>query len=542
MDNTRKHPFINASVEIGPSSPKDFSLNTPSILKVGDHNINDHCQLEEPKWKVIVWGERGGQYDDAIGKVLTEGKVTAEYVDNLAALDTVKHFANSSIAVVAIAGYSEVDASSLEAIHHLSNAGFTIISHANRVRAWPLKTQCASLVAGASYLLDSERSDFSAELEKLIRRLLEKKSAQSSHEQQTRDFMNSQGIVGQSQQMVSIFRQIVRIGPLSDLPVLITGESGTGKELVARAIHRLDPKRCNEPFIALNCGAISSGLAESELFGHKKGTFTGANHDRKGLFRAANSGVIFLDEVGELNLDLQVKLLRVLQEKRVLGVGHDEEINVNSRTIAATNCNFDQMIDRKEFRVDLYHRLNVLSLHIPPLRERPEDIKPLIEHFLIKNCSLTDKGIPPVGQDFVDAISCLPLTGNARELENIVRRSLLGKQDGSPLCLSDFPSEIWRQLCKRETQCDPGQMQCPLENTSIFEPALSDCDSYLKCLIDMESNGWDLSQSVDDFERQLVQAALQKTRGNQTRAAQLLGITPRSVYNKLKKYQLGNRE
>lgn len=354
--------------------------------------------------------------------------------------------------------------------------------------------------------------------------------------------MGSQGVVGQSLQMLNIFRQIVRIAPLSDLPVLITGESGTGKELVARAIHRLDPKRCKGPFIPLNCGAISSGLAESELFGHKKGAFTGANHDRKGLFRAANCGVLFLDEIGELSLDLQVKLLRVLQENRVLGLGHDEEILFNSRIIAATNCNFDQMIDSKEFRVDLYHRLNVLSLHISPLRERPEDIKPLIEHFLRKNRSLTDMEIPPVGQDFVDAISCLPLAGNIRELENIVRRSLLGKQDDSPLHLSDLPSEIWRQLCNRETHCNPGQMQCSLENTSDCESALPNSDASLKCLMDMKSKGWDLSQSVDDFERQLVQAALQKTRGNQTRAAQLLGITPRSVYNKIKKYQLDNGE
>ena len=197
--------------------------------------------------------------------------------------------------------------------------------------------------------------------------------------------MKRLGSVGESQAMMAVFHTVLRVSPLSDMPVLITGETGTGKELLAHAIHQLDPKRCHGPFIALNCSALSPGLAESELFGHRRGAFTGADRERKGLIRAAEGGVLFLDEIGELDDALQAKLLRVLQENRVLGIGDDQEVAVNVRIIAATNRNLDAMVQQRTFRADLFHRLNVLAIHIPPLRERPADLKPLIEHFLEKH-------------------------------------------------------------------------------------------------------------------------------------------------------------
>ena len=535
MDDIVASSSLIETVNTRNLSTEHFGDRTAVSFKPFDQTINPLCRVDNPK--IIVWGCAGHQFQ-VIEKVIVRCNAKALHFCNLAELDALRHSAHSSIAVVELVGSADVDAHHFEAIHRLSMAGFTVISHGRGVIGWPLGVRCKSLAVGTSHLLDSESEDFPAELERLISGLLAKGLVQESQEQQIRNFMRSQGVAGGSRQMANIFRQIARIGPFSDLPVLITGESGTGKELVARAIHRLDPKRGNGPFIALNCGAISSGLAESELFGHKKGAFTGAHNDRKGLFRAAHGGVLFLDEIGELSLDLQVKLLRVLQENKVLGVGHDEEIAVNFRIIAATHRDFGQMIGGKEFRVDLYHRLNVLSLHIPPLRERPEDVRPLIEHFLHKNCPLVGMEIPAIGQDFVEAITCLPLSGNARELENIVRRSLLCKQVDSPLHLCDLPNEVWRQI----GDCETGQKQSPLENTSLCETAGSDGEAYFNSLLEMESKGWDLSRTVDDFEKRIIQAVLQKTRGNQTRAAQILGITPRSVYNKIKKYQLDNGE
>ena len=176
--------------------------------------------------------------------------------------------------------------------------------------------------------------------------------------------------------MTDVFRSIIRFSTLSDLPVLIVGETGTGKEGLARALHRLDPKRKEGPFVAVNCGAIAAPLAESEFFGHRRGAFTGADRDRKGLVRSAEGGVLFLDEIGELEAALQAKLLRVLQESRVLGVGEDRDIQVNVRVVAATNRDLDQMGQQSRFRADLFHRLNVLSIRVPPLSERADDLAP----------------------------------------------------------------------------------------------------------------------------------------------------------------------
>jgi transcriptional regulator with GAF, ATPase, and Fis domain len=217
--------------------------------------------------------------------------------------------------------------------------------------------------------------------------------------------MQQQGIVGQSQAITAVFQTLLRVSPLSDLPILITGETGTGKELLAHAIHQLDPKRCDGPFMALNCAAISPGLAESELFGHRRGAFTGADHDRKGLIRAAEGGVLLLDEIGELDDASQAKLLRVLQEHRVLGIGEEREVPISVRIIAATNRDLGEMVQQRRFRADLFHRLNVLAIHIPPLRERPTDLKPLIEHFVHKYQDLRPDSPLVLAPEFIEAVT-----------------------------------------------------------------------------------------------------------------------------------------
>jgi transcriptional regulator with PAS, ATPase and Fis domain len=334
--------------------------------------------------------------------------------------------------------------------------------------------------------------------------------------------MKEVGVVGQSTDMLAVFAQVLRVSRLSDLPTVITGESGTGKELLARAIHRLDLKGRNGPFVAVNCGAISSGLAESELFGHRRGAFTGADRDRKGLIRSAEGGVVFLDEIGELDDALQVKLLRVLQERRVLGVGEDQEVAVTARVIAATNRNLAALVQQGKFRADLFHRLNVLSIHIPPLRERRADIRPLVEYLLEKNQSLLAAGPVSASPEFIEALTHIDLPGNVRQLENLVRRALVHKVTPSPLSLADLPPEVWQQLAGQEQKGG--------------DPIFSNLSSDLVHLLD--THGWNLAQTLRYCEKVLLEAALRGKQGNQSQTARMLGLTPRSIYSKIRRHRL----
>jgi transcriptional regulator with PAS, ATPase and Fis domain len=222
-------------------------------------------------------------------------------------------------------------------------------------------------------------------------------------------------IIGNSAKMMAIFQMIETVAEVQST-VLVTGESGTGKELVARAIHNMSP-RANKPFISINCGAFTETLLESELFGYKKGSFTGANSDRKGLFEAANGGTIFLDEIGEMSPAMQVKLLRVLQEKRVRPVGAHDEISVDARVIAATNRDLKRMAEEGSFREDLYYRISVIPIDLPPLRERREDIPALIEHFVRKYCELSGKDLT-VSPKTAQILENYAWHGNVREFRN----------------------------------------------------------------------------------------------------------------------------
>jgi transcriptional regulator with GAF, ATPase, and Fis domain len=260
------------------------------------------------------------------------------------------------------------DVEGLRNIRELKIGGFRIITCGEGLASWSVKVRCLPLLAGAECLLDSIAPDFSDQLRKAVHQLLALESKNHGEADQIKSTMRTLGMVAESAAMMRIFRTVIWFSTLSDLPVLITGETGTGKEGLARALHRLDQKRCNGPFLAVNCAAITSSLVESELFGHRRGAFTGADRDRKGLFRAADSGVLFLDEIGELDKTLQTKLLRVLEESRVLGVGEDREVEVSVRVIAATNRDLEEMRQQGRFRADLFHRLNVLSIDVPALR------------------------------------------------------------------------------------------------------------------------------------------------------------------------------
>lgn len=439
-------------------------------------------------------------------------------------------------AVVALGTSRTDDTLASKVIGRMKQAGLMVIAHEQDAHSWSVGLRCRVLLDGASSVLDSGEAGFSQELRRIVTEAIVHKTHELGEKERIHDLMRTFGIVGESDAIELAFRQALRVGHFSNLAVLITGESGTGKELMARAIHQLDPKRRTGPFVAINCGAISSGLAESELFGHSRGAFTGADRDRKGFIRAADGGVLFLDEVGELGRDVQAKLLRVLQDHRVMSVGTDHDVGVDVRVIAATNRNLERMMEQGQFREDLFHRLNVLSVHLPPLRERAEDLKPLIDHFLGEYRSAATSETSSVDHDFIEALAQLELPGNVRQLENIVRHALLNKMDDTPLSLSDFPPEIWRQLCApRQVNGEQSDVDRHTIATLISNSPPLSTEFIASLFTRMDSKEWNLSRAVEHCQRLLVDAALQRTQGNHSQAARVLGITPRTLYNKLKK-------
>ena len=383
-----------------------------------------------------------------------------------------------------------------------------------------LATRSQVLLAGASSVLDSHGSAFESELARRLRSTLAVLMRRDEEQRQLRGVMARVGIVGASRATITLARWLERISALSDLPVLISGETGTGKELVARAIHTLDQKRSRGPFVPLNCAALSPSLAESELFGHRQGAFTGATRDRPGLVRSANGGVLFLDEIGDLEIGLQGKLLRVLQENRVLGVGDDREEAVSVRVIAATNRDLQQMVDGHRFRADLFHRLNVLSAHVPALAERRDDIPLLVAHFVER---YRGARLLSPSASFVAALSQVELSGNVRQLENLVRRAVAQADGDRPLDLEDLPAEVWKALSRGVETADD-------------RAACGDVPDGWPAVLD--ANGWNLTRSMRACERMLLQVALSRMHGNQSKTARLLGVTPRSIYTKLRKHRL----
>jgi len=417
----------------------------------------------------------------------------------------------------------------MQAIRELKAKGFKVIACEEGTGVWPVKNKCLPLLAGAVQLLDTSSAEFPRDLRQLIERGMRAETQKRSEEREVTAIMHSLGMVGESATMMGVFRSVIRFSALSNLPVLITGETGTGKEGLARAVHHLDPNRRRGPFVAVNCGAISASLAESEFFGHRRGAFTGAERERKGLIRSAEGGVLFLDEIADLEVSLQTRLLRVLQESRVLGVGEDRETNVSVRVVAASNRDLEQMIKLNKFRVDLFHRLNVLSIQVLPLRDRPDDLAALVQHFLQKHQSLASIGTLTAGDDFLEALRQIELPGNARQLENLVCQALVRKTTDLPLSISDLPVEILVQLSGAEEE----PVARKRDMNVLDSPTLG--NSLVRVL---EVNDWNLARMLESCERSALEAAMERMRGNQSQIARLLGITARSVYNKVRKYQL----
>jgi two-component system response regulator AtoC len=319
-------------------------------------------------------------------------------------------------------------------------------------------------------------------------------------------------MLGESEPMRALKKQLQRIGPVNST-VLITGESGTGKELVARALHELSP-RAHEPFVTVNCGAFPAGLIESELFGHARGAFTDAKSAKRGLFSDAHKGTILLDEVAELPAAAQVKLLRVLQEGEVRPVGENRVERVDVRVLAATLRDLAKLVERGEFREDLYFRLNVVQLRVPPLRERRDDVLRLTRVFLERFNHAFNRELPVTGwaPEVEAALLAYAWPGNVRELENAIERAVL-LSDGSVLEVNGLPERV---ALGRSGGAAPG--------------------AFAVALPDVKALDYSLKRAMEVLEQQFIRAALRKTRGNRTRAAELLEISHRALLYKIKDY------
>ncbi len=350
------------------------------------------------------------------------------------------------------------------------------------------------------------------DLRAVVRRAIEKRRLRAENETLHRELKRKcefSNIIGESGRMMEVY-EIVSQVVNTDVTVLIYGESGTGKELIARAIH-YNSLRKDKPFIKMNCVAIPETLLESELFGHEKGAFTGAVARKLGKFELANRGTLFLDEVGDMSLLTQAKLLRVLQEREFERVGGTQTVKVDVRIIAATNKDLPQAVKRKEFREDLYYRLNVVSLVMPPLRERREDIPQLFEHFMKEYNKKLNRDVQRISVEAMELLMKYPWPGNIRELENVLQRAIV-LEKGDTLTKEHLPMVI--QSLDREMKFDVDRIGM---TTSLSEA---------------------VNQVLEDVEKQFILRALERTGWNRTKAAEELRISRKSLHNKMKKYSI----
>jgi DNA-binding NtrC family response regulator len=306
---------------------------------------------------------------------------------------------------------------------------------------------------------------------------------------------NVEDIIGNSASMQNVFREVESVAPTHS-SVIITGESGTGKELIARAIHYNSPRKFF-PLVNVHCGALTESLLESELFGHEKGAYTGALYTRKGRFEMADNGTLFLDEIATVSTKMQIELLRVLETKSFMRVGGNKEIHSDFRLICATNRDLKTMVEKGTFREDLYYRINVVNIHVPPLRDRTEDIPLLVEHFTRKYCTLMNRPMVTIDPSVLKHLEEYPFPGNIRELENMIERALV-IGNGKKIQLKDFP--------------------------------------FGKDLIDSSV------ESLDEFEKTFIQQILNKYNWNISRTAKALKVDRVTLYNKIKKHGLKSRD
>jgi len=344
------------------------------------------------------------------------------------------------------------------------------------------------------------------ELRIILAKALEKRQLLSENiylKKQLREKFGFANIIGNSPAMQNVFRLMQRIIK-TDSTVLIMGESGTGKEIVAKSIHFNSPRQ-DKPFVAVHCGAIPETLLESELFGHARGAFTGAVREKIGKFESANHGTIFLDEIGTMPLHLQIKLLRVLQEQEIERVGSNATVKLDVRVIAATNLSLEQEVKNGRFREDLFYRLNVIPLIVPPLRERKEDIVPLTRHFLAKYCREMNRGEMHISRQAMESLEMYPWPGNVRELENAVER-LVALTESETITIADLPDSIGKQH-----------------------------GNVLSFNYELDENGLDFAATISEIESQIIIRALARTDHVKSRTASLLQMNRTTLVEKMKR-------
>ncbi|HUS29575.1 MAG TPA: sigma-54 dependent transcriptional regulator, partial [Kofleriaceae bacterium] len=332
------------------------------------------------------------------------------------------------------------------------------------------------------------------------------------------DFGN---IIGESPALREVLSKVEQVAPTVST-VLLRGETGTGKELVAHAIHINSPRE-EKPFVRVNCAALAPGILESELFGHEKGSFTGAMERRRGRFELADGGTLFLDEVGDLPMEVQIKLLRTLQERELERVGGNETIKVDVRVVSATNRNLEKMIEEGEFREDLYYRLNVFPINLPPLRDRPEDLPVLLNHFIAKFARQMGVPVQPASPEAVAKLREYNWPGNVRELENIVERAMILAR-GQPLGAAHL------DFGRRSS--------APNQSGAVAAPASAAPSAPVAVPTAAAEDGKSLAERLLDSERKEIVAAVEKSRGNIASAARQLGINRSTLYYRLRKHGL----
>ena len=346
------------------------------------------------------------------------------------------------------------------------------------------------------------------ELKQIVSRALGQRElhAQSRRKiKQVDDLEQQKTVIGRSPAMVEVFKMVARAAPTKST-VLILGESGTGKEVIARSVHQ-HSGRAQRPFVAVDCGALTETLLESELFGHTRGAFTGAVAEKKGVFQAANTGTCFLDEIGDISVNMQSKLLRVLQEEEVRPVGGKEWVKVDVRVLAATNKDLDELVKTGAFREDLYYRLKVITICLPPLRERPEDIDALAQIFIRRYSLAAGKKITAISEDAVERLKSYSWPGNIRQLENAIEQAVVLSKN-PVLTLDDLPQEVREDLPP------------PYDNASDGQLIFSD------------------TPSLEEIKKRYALYVMNRTRGNISRAAKVLDIDRRSLYRMLARWKV----
>lgn len=382
-------------------------------------------------------------------------------------------------------------------------------------------TAVKSLQLGAfDYLTkSSDLNEMTEELRSLVKRAAMQVQAsrhRSSGSAAAKSTEKGKQLLGRSPAMGRIFRAIAKAA-MSESTVLIVGESGTGKELVASAIHQ-NSKRAGRPFVTLNCGALTETLLESELFGHTKGSFTGAGANRRGLFEEADGGTIFLDEIGDISQPLQIRLLRVLQEGEFKPVGANEVRRVDVRVIAATHRNLPKLIADGQFRQDLFYRLKVIPIDLAPLRERKQDIPELVEHFLALHSARNGKPLLKVSKEAMRLLCDYGWPGNVRELENAIERAV-AMSNGDVLFPEDFSEEVPRDMVPAKTAGELPVDTAELDSSEVLAP-----------------------HPLDEVEREHILKTLKQVRFNKSKAAQLLGIDRVTLYRKVLRYAIPTGE